>query len=78
LSALHPSSPRTPHQASQLQRLEVRAFGYLLQESLAHSPTVASPCPRWPPVRRMFERGPWTPALFAAIEQTLAGLRRAA
>jgi hypothetical protein len=43
--ALHRSSPKaTQPQASQLQRLEVRAFGYLLQELAgAQSDTVASP-----------------------------------
>ena len=68
-------------QASQLQRIEVRAFGYLLQELLAHSPDTPTS-----------HAGPALAALcadclndtvdarplFAAIEQTLAGLRRAA
>lgn len=68
-----------PAQARSLQRIEVRAFGYLLQELLTHSPelsladtvgaTLHALCADC--LNESVEARP----LFAAIEQTLAGLR---
>ena len=68
-------------QASQLQRLEVRAFGYLLQELLAHSLEAAA-SPAGPALADLcadcLNEAVDARPLFAAIEQTLAGLRSAA
>lgn len=66
-------------QAHSLQRLEVRAFGYLLQELLAHSPDLDPASPAGSTLASLCadclnERVEARP-LFAAIEQTLAGLR---
>ena len=68
-----------PAQAHSLQRLEVRAFGYLLQELLANSPELFPADTAGATLRALcadcLNESVETRPLFAAIEQTLAGLR---
>ena len=68
-----------PAQAYSLQRLEARAFGYLLQELLAHSPDLSSANTTAVALHALcascLNESVEDRPLFAAIEQTLDGLQ---
>ena len=69
--------PQNPKQTLALQRLEVRAFGCLLEELLAHSPGQPEPATREALTRLMnacLNESPMERPLFSAIEQALTDL----